>query len=70
MHASLNDFFICLLAAVLTLMSCLFFLHSEGGHDVITVWYKVRNCISFCIYIFFGMGFFPPLLHPWFDFHG
>lgn len=62
MHAS--HVFMCLPAAVPTLMSCLFFLLSEVCHDVIKIWHKDRNCISF--FFCFGMG----LLHPWFGFHG
>lgn len=41
-----------------------FFFLSEGSHDVITIWHKVQNCISwfvclfYLIFFFFGMGFF------------
>lgn len=74
MHASLNDFPpFCLLAAIPTLMSWLYFLFlfllSEGGHNVITTWHKVQNFIFF-VFKYFGMGFFFLLLHPWFGFHG
>lgn len=50
MHASLNYFFhlfICCSARShkLPIFFFFFFLHSEGGHGVITRWHKVRNGI-------------------------
>lgn len=65
MHSWMIFFlFVCLLSAVLMIYLFIFLSFFEGGHDVITIWHKIRNCIYLFI---FGMGFFfffCPLLHP------
>lgn len=57
MHLWIIFLFICLLVARPTFTSCLFFLLSEGGHGVVTVWHKCYGSYSICLFFWNGLFF-------------